>query len=176
MAASNEVDPASNRTSSAQYWGSALDFRLEVIQSVSANGSREDTDEAQQFIADECDSGEQLLGWIGATHVCRSWREAALQHSRLWANLTFRFGVRWFAEMVSSVKSSSLAFTMDEYLPPSFKAPDLSLPLIQPVQHVGVAALDQQLDTFASFLTMSITPLLETFSMERRDGSQEWIP
>ncbi|KAI0046267.1 hypothetical protein FA95DRAFT_1494286, partial [Auriscalpium vulgare] len=37
------------------------------------------------------------LGWLLATHVCRRWRDIALQTPTLWADITFPFifGEHW---------------------------------------------------------------------------------
>ena len=45
-----------------------------------------------------------VLGWIRVTHVCRHWRRAALDHSALWANVSFDLGSRWSHEMIRRAK------------------------------------------------------------------------
>lgn len=46
------------------------------------------------------------LGWIAVTHVCRRWRQAALDCPWLWSEVTFAFGLRWAQEMFNRAKSN----------------------------------------------------------------------
>jgi F-box-like len=58
------------------------------------------------------------LGWIRATHVCRYWRQVALEDSLLWATIS---GVpqskRWISEMLARAKCAPLA--IDLFDPPN---------------------------------------------------------
>ncbi|KAI0060703.1 hypothetical protein BV25DRAFT_1789986, partial [Artomyces pyxidatus] len=50
------------------------------------------------------------LGWIAsATHVCRHWREVALDHPHLWGRISFAIGPEWTAEMVLRVKTAPIS-------------------------------------------------------------------
>ncbi|KAA1473284.1 hypothetical protein DENSPDRAFT_749860, partial [Dentipellis sp. KUC8613] len=44
-------------------------------------------------------------GWITVTYVCRYWREAALQESALWWEITDEFGLHWMNEMLARSKA-----------------------------------------------------------------------
>ncbi|KAI0262708.1 hypothetical protein BC834DRAFT_889975 [Gloeopeniophorella convolvens] len=41
------------------------------------------------------------LGWITTTHVCRRWRQVALDNASLWTAINFNMGSKWAAEMLS---------------------------------------------------------------------------
>ncbi|KAA1470878.1 hypothetical protein DENSPDRAFT_798406 [Dentipellis sp. KUC8613] len=55
----------------------------------------------------DCSPGLKL-GWIVVTHVSRRWREIALQHTVLWANVTLALGSEWMDEMLVRSKSVDL--------------------------------------------------------------------
>ena len=40
------------------------------------------------------------LGWILVTHVCRRWRQAALEHPTLWARISFEIRDAWTYTMI----------------------------------------------------------------------------
>jgi len=54
-------------------------------------------------------NGMKKLGWIGVTHVCRRWRQVALDDSSLWARIT---GIlpnsKWIAEMLVRARNAPL--------------------------------------------------------------------
>ncbi|KAI0045416.1 hypothetical protein FA95DRAFT_1477356, partial [Auriscalpium vulgare] len=52
------------------------------------------------------------LGWIAVTHVCRLWREIALDYPSLWANVEFAMGSDWTQLMLARARSSPLALNM----------------------------------------------------------------
>jgi len=54
--------------------------------------------------------GEHKLGWIGVTHVCRHWRQVALDDSSLWARIrVFSHRPQWFSEMLVRARNASLS-------------------------------------------------------------------
>ncbi|KZV77098.1 hypothetical protein PENSPDRAFT_679752 [Peniophora sp. CONT] len=55
--------------------------------------------------------------WISVTHVCASWRSAALTYARLWTDLPLDVGQLWAAEFVT--RSKSLPIQVLAYLPAS---------------------------------------------------------
>ncbi|KAF8266029.1 hypothetical protein EI94DRAFT_1734100 [Lactarius quietus] len=53
------------------------------------------------------------LGWIIDTHVCRHWRQVALDHASLWATISgFPLSLRWISEQLSRTKNSPLAIEL----------------------------------------------------------------
>ncbi|TFY66388.1 hypothetical protein EVG20_g4705 [Dentipellis fragilis] len=51
------------------------------------------------------------LGWIEATHVCRHWRDAALQDHSLWSNITSILGPQWTGRMLARAQFTPLSIT-----------------------------------------------------------------
>ena len=49
-------------------------------------------------------------GWIRTSHACCYWRQAAIEHSKLWANISLDLGERWVLEMSKRTKEASLVF------------------------------------------------------------------
>ncbi|KAI0316942.1 hypothetical protein OF83DRAFT_197467 [Amylostereum chailletii] len=48
------------------------------------------------------------IGWIKVTHVCRSFRRAALDNSSLWSTIPFNIGNNWTRNFLDRSKNSSL--------------------------------------------------------------------
>ena len=54
-------------------------------------------------------SGGRKLGWIRVTHVCRHWRQVALDHSSLWARIPGNLAYKeWISEMLARAKNAPL--------------------------------------------------------------------
>ncbi|KAI0042471.1 hypothetical protein FA95DRAFT_1500047, partial [Auriscalpium vulgare] len=51
-------------------------------------------------------------GWILVTWVSRLWRQLALAHTSLWADISFDLGPRWAKEMSLRAASSPLTVTV----------------------------------------------------------------
>lgn len=49
------------------------------------------------------------LGWIKVTHVCRHWRNVALDYPSLWGKITYALGPKWTALMIERAKSAPLS-------------------------------------------------------------------
>lgn len=57
--------------------------------------------------------GGNRLGWIKATHVCRHWRQVALDHASLWARISgFSVSTKWITEQLSRAKNSPLVIEL----------------------------------------------------------------
>ncbi|KAI0259201.1 hypothetical protein BC834DRAFT_846883 [Gloeopeniophorella convolvens] len=52
------------------------------------------------------------LGWIRFSHVCRKWRQAALDYPTIWADIHFSIGAHWVEEMLSRSNPSALRLDM----------------------------------------------------------------
>ncbi|KAI0315968.1 hypothetical protein OF83DRAFT_305724 [Amylostereum chailletii] len=50
------------------------------------------------------------LRWVTVTHVCRTWRQVALQHSTLWRNIPFSLGRTWTSTFLTRAKSTPVLF------------------------------------------------------------------
>ncbi|KAF8498172.1 hypothetical protein F5888DRAFT_1889297 [Russula emetica] len=54
-------------------------------------------------------SGKRNLGWIRVTHVCRHWRQVALDDSSLWARIgSTLMNKKWISEMLARAKNAPL--------------------------------------------------------------------
>ncbi|KAI0061828.1 hypothetical protein BV25DRAFT_708044 [Artomyces pyxidatus] len=51
---------------------------------------------------------KHVLGWIVITHVCRRWRQIALESAELWQQVTFELGDVWAEEMYRRSKGTAL--------------------------------------------------------------------
>src|ERR1019366_7937030 len=59
-------------------------------------------------------SGEQNLGWIRATHVCRLWRQVALGDSSLWAKISgIPTNTERISEMLARARNAPLDIDLD---------------------------------------------------------------
>jgi hypothetical protein len=57
--------------------------------------------------------GVNRLGWITDTHVCRHWRQVAMDHASLWARISgFPMSTKWITEQLSRAKSSPLVIEL----------------------------------------------------------------
>ncbi|TFY82631.1 hypothetical protein EWM64_g1381 [Hericium alpestre] len=49
------------------------------------------------------------IGWIIVTHVCRAWRDTALQQPYLWSEATTGLGPKWLERMLARAKMQQIA-------------------------------------------------------------------
>ncbi|KAI0321079.1 hypothetical protein OF83DRAFT_1280682 [Amylostereum chailletii] len=49
------------------------------------------------------------LGWIRVAHVCRAWRQVALQYPTLWTNIHFTLGATWTEAFFTRAKSAPIS-------------------------------------------------------------------
>ena len=95
-----------------------------------------------------------VLGWITVTHVCSYWRQVALDHSVLWANVSLEIGSRWSDEMIHRSKLAPLIIS-----PPRF--------FTQAVSEIAVRILHSHLGRTAKLRLTSrkvFLPPMETFT------------
>ena len=60
-------------------------------------------------------SGNLKLGWIRVTHVCRHWRQVAIDDLTLWAKIRdIRMNTEWISEMVARAKNAPLNIELDD--------------------------------------------------------------
>lgn len=67
------------------------------------------------FLAEEEPAGDKentmgILGWILVTHVCRRWRQIAIDHASLWQRIPLVMGVRWTEEFLARSRTAPLVF------------------------------------------------------------------
>jgi F-box-like len=74
-------------------------------------------------------SGGRRLGWIRVTHVCRHWRQVALNDSSLWAKIWgIPTNTKWISEMLARAKNAPLDIEFNAFTRSSAEA----LPMIAP--------------------------------------------
>ncbi|EIM81707.1 uncharacterized protein STEHIDRAFT_115081 [Stereum hirsutum FP-91666 SS1] len=67
-------------------------------------------------------SARPHMGFLTITHICRRWRDIALNMSSLWSTLTFMLGPRWLEEMLRRSKSAPLTIHHNlDHVPYSWK-------------------------------------------------------
>ncbi|TFY83763.1 hypothetical protein EWM64_g236 [Hericium alpestre] len=52
---------------------------------------------------------ERPLGWIELTHVCRLWRDTAMQFPSLWSDICFDLGPQWAEAMLARTKEAPVS-------------------------------------------------------------------
>ncbi|KAI0311244.1 hypothetical protein OF83DRAFT_1151684 [Amylostereum chailletii] len=67
--------------------------------------------------ADPPSMSQVQLGWITVTHVCRHWRQLALDQPCLWTEICFALGNRWVEEMLVRSRAAPIVFERD--IPPA---------------------------------------------------------
>jgi hypothetical protein len=67
--------------------------------------------------------GGRKLGWIRVTHVCRHWRQVALNDSSLWARIWGTpTSAKWISEMLTRAKNAPLDIELDDLITSSAEA------------------------------------------------------
>ncbi|TFY78208.1 hypothetical protein EWM64_g5804 [Hericium alpestre] len=66
-----------------------------------------------QFHAIMCPPSLRCLGWIKVTHICRLWRDTALQFPGLWSNICYTVGPRWAELMLARAKAALISVRRD---------------------------------------------------------------
>src|SRR5712691_184935 len=60
-------------------------------------------------------SGLRNLGWIEVTHVCRHWRQVALDNSSLWARIwCLPANPKWISEILARAKNAPLDIELND--------------------------------------------------------------
>lgn len=80
-----------------------------------------------------------LLGWIKVTHVCRKWREVALNDPALWSQIS-PARPRWALEMLSRSRNAPLSFIAD-YFDLSFKGQEATRTILKQISRVQELSL-----------------------------------
>ncbi|KAI0727703.1 hypothetical protein C8Q72DRAFT_435816 [Fomitopsis betulina] len=62
--------------------------------------------------ADPASHPPPLRDWIRVTHVCRHWRETALQCTALWSRVDAPINIKWLAELLARSKDSPLSMKL----------------------------------------------------------------
>ncbi|KAI0046919.1 hypothetical protein FA95DRAFT_1559590 [Auriscalpium vulgare] len=120
------------------------------------------------------------LGWISATHVCRWWRDVALDHATLWGDISFTLGQKWVRTMFARSRLVPLSIDiLSAYSPISrshwagFMTPltdDLVRLILQHMHHTRRLLLDvfdAETETRALLSGMTFpAPMLEELALK----------
>ncbi|ETW81375.1 hypothetical protein HETIRDRAFT_417520 [Heterobasidion irregulare TC 32-1] len=102
------------------------------------------------------------IGWIKVTHVCRHWREVALDYSQLWAHIPLDMGREWTRELIVRAKHAPLAIY-------GKREAGLILPALVASGHLShtrvLCIRDADLDVVHS-MTTAAAPMLEHVTLE----------
>ncbi|TFY75961.1 hypothetical protein EWM64_g8050 [Hericium alpestre] len=112
------------------------------------------------------------LGWIRATHVCRFWRDTALQYAGLWTDVTDRLGQEWAKEMLVRAKSVPISYSQRSESStagdPSNKAmagPAIAEELFR-IRHLSIDEPTRAMNTILKSMMASPAPILESLCLE----------
>jgi hypothetical protein len=106
------------------------------------------------------------LGWVHVTHVCRRWRQIALDDSTLWAHFSdFPRNKEWIVERLSRARNASLVIELDGLLG---MGKDMSFPFIPHISHTRELYL-RNLSSFHPAIVQGISlqkaPVLECLEL-----------
>ena len=105
------------------------------------------------------------LEWIRVTHVCRRWREAALDHPRFWSYVNFtKLTSAGMAEILARAKMVPLHLEADVGMWRTARAEDSGRQLEAHISHTRHLSLSGYFETALARLSSS-APTLESFSL-----------
>src|SRR6266849_4352806 len=110
-------------------------------------------------------SGIQNMGWIKVTHVCRHWRQVALDNSSLWARIwDFSVNTKWISEILARAKNAPLDIELDGVL----SNPEALLmipPHISHTRQLRLLSLSRRHSDTVQEICSSEAPALEHFEL-----------
>ncbi|KAF4597903.1 hypothetical protein EYR38_006295 [Pleurotus pulmonarius] len=110
---------------------------------------------------------DYLSEWVGVTHVCRTWRTAALDEPRLWANLVLA-PLKWVPELLARSKSAPLGLRFGDGA--------RSVPVLAQIFDTAVASPERiaylEIDSHIPLLSYFTrpAPLLELLEIRANDA------
>ncbi|TFY57034.1 hypothetical protein EVG20_g8700 [Dentipellis fragilis] len=109
-------------------------------------------------------------GWMAVTHVCRRWREVALQRPTLWTTISTDLGQTWMEEMLA--RSRSLPLTVRAHIQDDCDVFSLIAQMSRTV-HLHLA-LDDVIELGSPCsLIVQPAPILETCSLSLLDEEDD---
>jgi hypothetical protein len=149
-------------------------FRLpsEIVHYIFALVQKTELDSTK---LDHREQGQASLKWINLTHVCRQWRDIALDSPTLWVHLPIG-NLRWVEEMLRRSKDSSLLVegSLRSSLPDS--GLELAFEHFQRIKALSLRNLSTATwDGFHGMLPTS-APQLETLCLEGEEFDESLNP
>jgi hypothetical protein len=108
------------------------------------------------------------LGWISVTHVCRYWRQVALEDTSLWTRIAgFPQSTSWIAEML--LRSKCAPLTIDLYGPPDLDVLSMFPSHISHTRELRLRNLSvAHVDSIKELCCLE-APVLEHFELDMSD-------
>jgi len=120
-------------------------------------------------------SGVQKLGWIGVTHVCKRWRQVALDDSSLWARIAgVSPSAEWIFEALVRARDAPLLFDIAGR--PSPGVLSKFTPHISHTRKLRLPRLSVHDSRFVREICASEAPVLEYFELGVSDASPITFP
>ncbi|TFY64857.1 hypothetical protein EVG20_g5804 [Dentipellis fragilis] len=107
--------------------------------------------------------GWHRLGWIRVTHVCRYWREIAIQNSSLWCSIDTGLGLPFLEEQLARSKSSPISWSIHSDISPRQIA--LVSQHLFHIKHLSCTDLLGRPGEFAEKVLTRPAPLLERLTI-----------
>jgi F-box-like len=111
-------------------------------------------------------TGRQNLGWIRVTHVCRHWRQVALDDSSLWAKIWgIPTNTKWISEMLARAKNAPLDVEFNAITRPSREALLMIPPHLSHTRHLRFHNLSTRHHDSVRGIYSCEAPALEHFEL-----------
>ncbi|TFY58309.1 hypothetical protein EVG20_g8196 [Dentipellis fragilis] len=113
------------------------------------------------------------LGWILVTHVCRRWRNVAIDYAMLWTHISFALGSEWTMRMIE--RSGQAPLVIREFEAERRFHPDVGEHLRPHLSHVLAFELRLQSYTLMEILSPMVdnAPVLHTLQFHSSTGEGE---
>ncbi|TFY68941.1 hypothetical protein EVG20_g3355 [Dentipellis fragilis] len=108
----------------------------------------------------------QIIGWVQVTHVCRQWRNVALENPTLWSDIPFILGDRWTTEFFARSQAAPIVIdhNMPRYIPWTGDVENFATSVAQHLwrtQELGLIATPADFARVLPSLVGGPAPLLE---------------
>ncbi|TFY68947.1 hypothetical protein EVG20_g3349 [Dentipellis fragilis] len=113
----------------------------------------------------------RVVGWVpAATHVCRQWRTAALEHPALWSNIRSELGAEWKREFLRRSKMALVVIQPNRMGLPSRKeviTGELAADIAHHLPHIRELSIDGAVDILAPIVQAldRPAPILEKLAL-----------
>ena len=151
---------------------------LVIIFSLHAEASPVGEDVGHKDIFRGMTRAQFRLGWITVTHVCRLWRQIALEHPALWTDQRFNLGLEWTAEMLCRAGNAPLNLTFSEEVVPFPPSEDDAATIISKL-HRRVSTLTVGEGAFTPAVLNALTlqaPLISSLNISSASGKLVILP
>ncbi|TFY62076.1 hypothetical protein EVG20_g6832 [Dentipellis fragilis] len=109
----------------------------------------------------------RLLGWLHITHICRHWRQIALENATLWCKINVNFGHKWAHEMILRSRRAPLA--IDYYVLNNAAGDDIRQDILEHISHISSLSIMGESESFLNGLLPRLVepaPMLTSLTLE----------